>query len=288
MSKSASAVFGPRGADMPPHRLLMLAELRAFGEFATGALLRRTVRRCAPAGDGHPVLVLPGLFASDRSTALLRRFLREQGYVPVPWGFGRNRGVRPGMDEHLRERLHSLHTRHGTKVSLVGQSLGGLFARELAKFEPQYVRQVITLGSPFTGDLTATRARRLYERLSGERLDELDPELPGRLRIKPPVPTSSIYSKLDGVVRWHCSIEPGRPEGQSIHLRGSSHLGMAANPAALYLIAHLLAEPEGAWRPFAPQGWQRLLYGIDGPAGHGLHQPAAVAPRQAPAWPCQA
>ena len=260
----------PRPDLAPPPKLLLALESRAVFEFAAGAALRRGLQRIAPSGDGHPVLVLPGLGASDLSTRLLRRFLRELGYRAVPWELGRNTGMRPGMAQHLRAKLQSLFDRDGRKVSLIGQSLGGIFAREKAKHEPQLVRQVITLGSPFTGHLRANNAVRAYEWLTGDVVKRSGPDLSERLRAKPPVPTTSIYSKLDGVVAWRCSIEPGQAEAENIHLRGVSHLGMAASPAALYLLAERLAQPEGGWKPFHPLRWQRLLYGV-----HDHHTPAA-------------
>ncbi len=262
----------PRPDLAPPPKLLLALESRAVLEFAAGAALRRGLQRIAPSGDGHPVLVLPGLGASDLSTRLLRRFLRELGYRAVPWELGRNTGMRPGMAQHLQDRLQALFDRDGRKVSLIGQSLGGIFAREMAKHEPQLVRQVITLGSPFTGHLRANNAVRAYEWLSGDTVKRSGPELSERLRTKPPVPTTSIYSKLDGVVAWRCSIEPGQAEAENIHLRGVSHLGMAASPAALYLLAERLAQPEGGWKPFHPLRWQRLLYGV-----HDHHTPPASA-----------
>jgi len=246
----------------PPHKLLLALESRALLEFAAGAMLRRSLQRVVPRGDGHPVLVLPGLGASDVSTRLLRRFLAELGYQAIPWAMGRNRGLRPGMEHHMRARLQALYALHGQKISLVGQSLGGIFARELAKLEPQLVRQVITLGSPFTGHARANNAIRLYEWLSGMRVEETAGNHPGRTRTKPPVPTTSIYSKLDGVVAWRCSIEASLTGAENIHLRGVSHLGMAASPAALYLLADRLAQAEDDWKPFRPASWQRLLYGV--------------------------
>lgn len=262
----------PRPDMAPPPKLLLALESRAVLEFVAGAALRRGLQRIVPSGDGHPVLVLPGLGASDLSTRLLRRFLRELGYRAVPWELGRNAGTRPGMAQHMRAKLQSLFDRHGQKISLVGQSLGGIFARELAKREPQLVRQVNTLGSPFTGHLRANNAVRVYEWLTGDTVKRSGRELSERLRIKPPVPTTSIYSKLDGVVAWRCSIEASQAEAENIHLRGVSHLGMAASPAALYLLAERIAQPEGGWKPFHPVRWQRLLYGV-----YDHHTPAAAA-----------
>ena len=251
----------PEQVAAPPWWLLA-SESRAVLEFAAGAALRQVLQRSAPRGDGHPVLVLPGLGASDRSTRLLRAFLRDLGYLALPWEMGTNTGLRSGMAQRTRARLQALFDAHG-KISLVGQSLGGIFARELAKLEPHLIRQVITLGSPFTGHPRATNATRLYEWLAGDQIDAALLERHARLRGKPPVPTTSVYSKLDGVVSWHCSIETGQPQSENIHLRGASHLGMASSPAALYLLAERLAQPEGHWTPFRPSGWQRLAYGVD-------------------------
>lgn len=251
-----------------PSLLLLVSEpVRALAEWGAGLVLRRTVQRLAPAGDGHPVLVLPGLGASDRSTALLRRFLGDLGYQALPWELGRNKGVRSGLEARLRSRLHQVHAQTGRKITLVGQSLGGIYARELAKLEPDRVRQVISLGSPFAGHPHATHATRLYEALSGDKVDNIPPVQRARVHRKPPVPTTSVYSKADGVVAWPCSIEGGRPDGESIHLRGGSHLVIAASPAAMWLLADRLAQPEGRWQPFDPQGWQRLAYGVNDHAG---------------------
>ncbi len=252
----------PAGPDLaPPGALWLVSEpVRALAEVSAGLVTHGLVQRLAPRGDGHTVLVLPGLGASDLSTGLLRRFLGHVGYDAVGWDQGRNTGAPAGLQATMRDRLRELHRRSGRTVSLVGHSLGGVYARELAKLEPECVRQVISLGSPFAGHLRATHATRLYEWLSGERVDDIEPEQRARMRIKPPVPTTSVFSKADGVVSWRCSVETARPEGESIQLRGASHLGMAACPLALWVVADRLAQPQGQWRPFVPTGWQRAAY----------------------------
>jgi pimeloyl-ACP methyl ester carboxylesterase len=204
------------------------------------------------------VLVLPGLGAGDESTAILRGFLRTRGYAISPWGQGRNAGMRRGVFRALRERLLGLARAHGRKVSLVGWSLGGIFARELAKQEPSVVRQVISLASPFTGDPGATHALRLYRWLSGRR--PATPEQHERLRGSPPVPTTSIWSRTDGVVSWRCCLETEGETVENIEVRGS-HLGMGMHPLVLYAIADRLAQPEGRWAPFRREGWRALAYG---------------------------
>jgi pimeloyl-ACP methyl ester carboxylesterase len=235
---------------------LQLLELRAVWEhYAALALI--PAWRIAPKGDGHPVLVLPGLAAGDASTSLLRRFLLSRGYTAVGWGQGLNLGLRPGVLERAREALHDLSLKHGRAVSLVGWSLGGLYARELAKRSPEAVRLVITLGSPFTGHPRETNAWRLYEFASGHRIGSHD--FHGLLRADPPVPTTSIWSATDGVVSWRCSVETRRRLAENIVV-DSSHLGLGAHPAALYAIADRLAQPEGHWAPFHRRGLRQLVY----------------------------
>jgi pimeloyl-ACP methyl ester carboxylesterase len=146
----------------PPSRTLMFLEGRAVNEFGAflGAL---PLLSLAPRGDGHPVLVLPGLIASDMSTRPLRSFLRNRGYAVRGWEQGRNLGLRPGVQDGLTDLLEEMNDTHGRKVSLVGWSLGGLYARQLAKMMPERVRSVITLGSPFAGPPHSTNAWRVYE-----------------------------------------------------------------------------------------------------------------------------
>jgi pimeloyl-ACP methyl ester carboxylesterase len=241
----------------PPGPLLQLLEARAWLE-ASASLALLPVWRLAPHGDGHPVLVLPGLGASDESTRILRGFLRSRGFAAVGWGQGRNLGFRRGVLAAVRARLVGLAGEHRQKVSLIGWSLGGIFARELAKEVPEKVRQVITLASPFTGHPRATNAFRLYEWMSGHRIGT--PEVHEPLREPPSVPTTSIWSRSDGIVSWRCSVERERPFVENIEIN-ASHFGIGSHPLALYAIADRLAQPEGEWRPFHREGWRALAYG---------------------------
>ncbi|MGA8713937.1 MAG: alpha/beta hydrolase [Roseiarcus sp.] len=237
--------------------LLQILEVRAFWEHCA-TFLMRPVWRMSASGDGHPVLVLPGLAAGDASTTLMRRFLKSRGFAPIGWGQGLNLGLREGVLERAHDRLRELHREHRRKVSIIGWSLGGLYARELAKQSPEMVRLLISLGSPFTGDPRETNAWRLYEYASGHRIDSHD--FHGRLRAPPPVPTTSIWSETDGIVAWRCSFETRRDMAENIVV-ASSHLGLGAHPAALFAVADRLAQPEGHWEPFHRNGWRRLVYG---------------------------
>jgi len=239
-----------------PGLLLQVLEVRAFWEHYA-AVAMRPVWSAAAKGDGHPVLVLPGLAAGDASTVLMRRFLRSRGFAASGWGQGLNLGLREGVIERTHDRLRELWMKHGRSVSLIGWSLGGLYARELAKQSPELVRLVITLGSPFTGHPRETNAWRLYEFASGHRIGSHD--FHGPLRAAPPVPTTSIWSPTDGIVSWRCSVETRRDMAENIVVE-SSHLGLGANPATLYAIADRLAQPEGHWAPFHRKGWRRLVY----------------------------
>jgi len=203
------------------------------------------------------VLVLPGLIAGDATTVPLRRYLSRLGYLPHGWMQGVNLGPRVGVIERCLADLGALRRRTGRKVSLIGWSLGGVYARELAKARPDDVRLVITLGTPFTGHPKATHAWRLYERLVGHPIGS--PELHEPLREPPPVPTTSVFSRSDGVVSWRCSLEPLGPRTESIEVH-ASHLGLGFNPLVHYAIADRLAQPEGEWRPFTREGLRRRLY----------------------------
>jgi hypothetical protein len=249
----------PPGRLRPPNLGLLLAEARGIFELNASVLLSPLLAR-APKGDGHPVWVLPGLLASDLSTALLRRYLTGLGYQSHAWGFGRNTGGVTRMRPLLRRRLAELHGESGRKVSLVGWSLGGIYARDLALHMPEMVRSVLTMGSPFSGDITATNARRIYEVLSGESLQNTNVEDMKALSGDLPVPTTSIWSRTDGIVNWRtCLVRPSdRAENIEVHL--ASHVGLAVNAAVLWAVADRLAQPEGEFAQFGRSGPFAIAY----------------------------
>jgi pimeloyl-ACP methyl ester carboxylesterase len=210
---------------------------------------RRQLARTARAGDGHPVLVLPGLLAGDLSTLPLRRFLRALCYDAQGWELGVNMGPTPELREKLGSRFAALRARHeGRRVSLVGWSLGGIYARELARARPDEVRLVITLATPFR-DLSATPAARLVPLRPGGRPLREARELHEHLRRPLPVPSTSIYSKTDGIVSWRGCLEEEGPQRENVEV-ACSHTGMGFHAEALAVIADRLAQPEGTWRPF--------------------------------------
>ena len=206
----------------------------------------------APRGEPHPVLVLPGLMASDASTGLLRAWLRRMGYPVVGWELGRNRGPTQEIVEALPPLLERLATKHGLPVSIVGQSLGGIYARRLAVRAPHHVQQVITLGSPFRSvgrPFDNSPGARTFQRYSRQHTSQRISR--GSVSGVLPVPSTSVYSRYDGVVDWRACVQPEGPTSENVAVY-ASHLGMGVDPAVLWVIADRLAQPADTWRPFAP------------------------------------
>jgi pimeloyl-ACP methyl ester carboxylesterase len=242
----------------PPGLGLLLAEARGIFEFNTSLLLSPLLMR-APKGDGHPVLTLPGFLATDLSMVPMRRYLQELGYDTHAWRMGRNTGGVARMQSALLDRLKEIHADTGRKVSIVGWSLGGIYARHLALQAPDMVRCVVTLGSPFANDVRATNATRLYEALSGETIEqtsELQQAIAGDLA----VPATSMYSKSDGIVNWRTCLLRASDTAENIEVRLASHVGFGVNAAALWALADRLAQAEGQFVQFDRSGPFAIAY----------------------------
>ena len=253
----AKPALDPQPADITaPGALLLALEGRAPWELAASIVAAPWLRKL-PMGDGHRVLVLPGLAANDLTTLPMRAFLKDRGYQPSPWDQGLNLGPREGVLDALRARVRELFNLDRRKISLVGWSLGGVYARELAKEMPAMIRCVITLGSPFAGPPQATNAWWLFERVSGH--PEPDAEMQAALRLAPPVPTTSIYSRTDGIVAWQCSLNPPGPLAENIEVH-ASHIGLGLNPLAMVAIADRLAQDPQRWTPFDTSGLRRFFF----------------------------
>ncbi len=239
----------------------LLEAPRALSE-ATTLIPARSLLKGLPPGDGHPVMTLPGFLASDRSTRVLRRYIYHWGYDSFRWRLGRNLGPsRQGNFERMLDaRLEKIYKETGRKVSLVGWSLGGLYAREMARRNPDIVRSVITLGSPH-GNPKATNAWRLYEALSGIRVD--DKMIQHRVQqLREPVgdvPVTAIFSKSDAIVSAKIAKLPPGKKVENIGI-STSHIGMGFNPVVLYLIADRLRQPKDDWAPFEISGMRKIFY----------------------------
>jgi alpha-beta hydrolase superfamily lysophospholipase len=230
----------------PSFALLATEPLRALFDYVGS----RVSPRPTPVGDGHPVVVYPGLGGGALTTSHLRTFLKHSGFAVHDWGGGVNTGPEAAFDDWLvrfDDRVRALHREHGRKVSLIGWSLGGVYAREIAKLSPDSVRQVITLGTPFAALAHGNHAGTVFKLLNRDKA-HLPPDLQARLKQCPPVPTTSVYSRTDGIVSWRGCIEKKSPRAENVEV-SASHLGMVSHPEVLRVIADRLGQPEGQWRP---------------------------------------
>lgn len=225
----------------PPSKLLWAAELpRAAATVATWWKHRGLIDT-APSGDGHSVMLLPGMFNADRSNFVMRRFLQRIGYQADGWGLGRNFGVRTvGPDaRRLIARIERTASRAGP-VSLVGVSLGGVIARLVAHERPDLIRDVVTVSAPFAGSGRSTNVWRAFELMTGERID--DPEIVARserIAAPLPVPSTAIWSASDGLVAGQICRDPN---SRSVEVH-SSHLGVQLKPEVLLAVARALDRP---------------------------------------------
>ncbi len=243
----------------PSRALLFTEPTRATAEFGSFLLSTLLLRR-APRGDGHTVLVLPGFLADDRSTTVLRGYLRTLGYRASAWDLGRNVGPTPDILEGMEQRLLQLADRAGGPISLVGWSLGGMFARGLGREHPEHIRKIVTLGSPFRSDAPiGSHATRSFERLAHIHVPYT--ELPAAEMDQDPldVPVAAVYTKGDGVVAWQSCLQEEGHQRENVEVWGS-HCGLGHNPMALWVVADRLAQPVGTWSPFEPPTFARRLF----------------------------
>jgi len=261
---STASPKAPVGA-RAPRLIYSLLEGRALLEMALLPALAPLLAT-APRGDGHPVLLVPGFTAGDATLIGLRVFLQSRGYHVETWGFGQNTGFKLKFTQALEQKVRFMHHRHHRKVSLVGWSLGGVYAFYTAHSAPECVRAVVSLGSPmrFSSDSFQTRAvvRAIYRYFA----HPMGPvahlaHVRGKvLKSPPPVPSTCIYSMTDGVVPPTAArIDTLEGEHENIWVPGS-HLGLGFNAAVMCILADRLSQPEGHWRPFRPDGPLGTLY----------------------------
>ncbi|WP_010183842.1 esterase/lipase family protein [Sphingomonas sp. PAMC 26605] len=223
----------------PPSKALLALEVPR-GVWGLASLLgARAQLAKGPRGDGRPVLLLPGLFNSDLSGIFLQRYLVSLGYRAEGWGLGRNIGMRTiGTDgAHLHDRIAALAAASGEPVTLVGVSLGGIMARFAAHRWPELVREVVTISAPYAGSPRATNVWRAFEVFTGDRIDAPHVMAHSALVAQPPpVPTTAIWSRSDGLVNGMICHDP---EARSVEVR-SSHVGVQVRPAVLLAVARVL------------------------------------------------
>ncbi|MEE9415479.1 MAG: alpha/beta fold hydrolase [Acidimicrobiales bacterium] len=247
---------------MPKPSLTLLAlESRAVPEFGAFIGAVPALLPFAPRGNGRPVLLLPGFMASDTSTAPIRWYLDKLGYSSYGWNIGRNVGPTDFILDALAGRIQELVEQHEQPLSIVGWSLGGIYAREFARLAPDHVRDVITLGSPFQmEDPQTSNAAPLHELLRAQYSHNVVlPRIPDKTREDLPVPSTAVFSRSDGIVNWdHCVDVPCRRR-ENIEVYGS-HCGLGHNPAVLFLVADRLAQSPESWKPFrAPRALRHIF-----------------------------
>jgi pimeloyl-ACP methyl ester carboxylesterase len=220
-----------------PDRWATLQELRlpvdTLAWTPSWAALRRR-----PTATPRTVMLLPGFGASHRSLGVLGGYLRRIGHHAYDWGLGRNTGNVPELLEGLRVRLETLVDQSGGPASLVGWSLGGYLAREIARDHPELVRKVITLGSPVIGGPRFTATARWYQ-AQGVALDEIERIVAERFRVPIRVPVVAIYSKRDGIVAWQACIDRWSPDVRHIEV-SETHIGLGFAPKVLGIVAEEL------------------------------------------------
>ncbi|NNC93110.1 MAG: alpha/beta hydrolase [Acidimicrobiia bacterium] len=239
---------------------------RATGELATSVTLLPFFR-LLPRGDAHTVLVLPGFMASDGSTRPLRRMLATLGYEAHGWGLGRNVGPTERVVNEMPPLVDQLNEQSAGPISIVGWSLGGIYARHLAARTPNLVRSIVTLGSPVRSEARrTTNAGPLFEALRAV-------HVPGHPLLDDghplAVPVTAVHTRSDGIVPWQTCLIDEAPNAENLRVRGS-HIGLGVNPAALYIIADRLSQPIDGWSPFeAPAAYRRIITKASGPSMDG-------------------
>jgi len=193
---------------------------------------------CKADGKGWPVLVLPGFTTDDLSTALLRRSLDRAGFHAYGWEQGFNLGFRVGLVEALERRIASISEREGRKVILLGWSLGGILARALGNRTPEKIAQVVSLGSPFSGDRHRNRAWRLYNLMNDHSVDDVPEGLD--FQTKPPVPTIAVWSASDGIVAPAAARGLGSESDLQIEL-DVTHFGYGGTADGVRQVVEMLA-----------------------------------------------
>lgn len=226
----------PDGVSGPPARLL-LGEL---AQFSRPSLLG--ARKSYPAAiRPQPVMLLPGFFSHPRRMRPMQDALGRAGHLVEDWGLGFNLGPTPANFAYLMRRVDRLAGIHGAPVALVGWSLGGLFAREVACRQPDRVSRVITMGTPFSGDPRANNAWRAYQFVTGRAVDDPPIELDGSP--KPPVPTVALWSPRDGVVHPRSAAGWPHERDRAVALR-CTHLGFACDPQVISEVLRQLDHDE--------------------------------------------
>lgn len=208
-----------------------------------------------PQGDGHPVLVLPGMLTGDFFYKTFRRRIAEKGYKAYGWNNGMNMGFDEQVAEHLRARLQEIFKENGgKKITIIGHSLGGIYGRELAREFPEMVRDVITMASPFGrldgGDAIPDMLRRIFNHFSNHPAWQGNNEINARSLTPPPVPVTSVFSTDDPIIKWPATLNPAAGRAENIAVSTGTHMGLPFSTQSVVAIFDRLAQKEGEWKSF--------------------------------------
>ena len=233
----------------PPFRQFISEHWRVFLDLGKSyAFLKNYSNEIV--GDGHPVLVIPGFMGGPLSTARLRKFIQKIGYTAYDWGLGRNYAKIEDIAT-MEQLIDDLYKKHQVPLTLIGWSLGGVYARELAKMKSEKTRQVITLASPFAGINEPNNAKWLYRVIHrGRSINDLDQEWIARLPEPAPVPSTALYSKQDGIVPWQVCLEKIEDTTHQNIEVFISHLGMGFDPLVWTIIADRLFYRKDNWERY--------------------------------------
>lgn len=226
----------------PPYYLYFTEVFRSFSERVRSKYYRMTYKPQTH-GDNRPILVIPGIVTSDRSTSALRIFLDKLGYTSYPWGQGVNMGQYENHLPALAQVIQEIHNKHDHKVTLIGWSLGGIYARELGKEVPDAIEEIITMGSPFSGIMVPNHATWLFNLVL--KIKQKPPPDPAWVQTIPtpaPVKTTALFTKQDGIVPWEaCKEQDCDHLHRNVEVKGS-HTGLGYNKEVYEVIEKVLLE----------------------------------------------
>jgi len=245
-----------------PSTLAPLTEVRAVLEVATFFAYRSLLKKMSPEGDGHTVFTLPPFMSDDKFMSPMRKYLQSLGYDASGWELEQNTGFDDDKFKLLANKISRVSSKTGKKISLIGHSLGGIYARLLAHEIPDAVRQVIYLGTPFNisdEQSVDLPIRRIYEKVNptGQHSEMMQFTVD---KGATPMPSTAIYSEGDGFVPWRFCVDEEDDVTENIRVSGS-HTGLPFNLPVLFAVADRLSQPEEDWQPFAIDGVGQCLYG---------------------------
>ncbi|WCL49391.1 esterase/lipase family protein [Leptospira sp. GIMC2001] len=223
-----------------PTRIQLPREILGIFDAAKLLFKLNKLRTIMPRGNGETVVVLPGYATDDLITTPLRSYISSLGYNSLGWGLGTNHGNVPYLLEKLTVMMRKIHSETGSKIKLIGWSLGGYLARETARDNQDIIEKVITIGAPLIGGPKYTSISNVFAQQFGIDINELEKEIDERYKVPLEIPVYSIYSKSDNIVGWNACIDNLSPNAINQEIR-STHIGLIANYESYKFIGQFLA-----------------------------------------------